>query len=278
AITCVVYSMVLLGAILNANSLSVSAGGFFLLVIYLDRIVQPLTNASAAINNVQNGLISMKGAYGLLQKFEKNAALEPFSRKGNNLWEKILISPEPCFFRTNQVLNIGKGTWIRLHGPSGSGKSTYLRRIYHKLLSDTVYSGADIHYLNPSPTVIQGSVFDNIALGDTSITKEIGRAYWAAWHLRLGNNQIDIETEVEQLSAGEMQFLAICRTLVRNPKLVIFDEATNSIDINSEPKIWTMIQKALPKAIVFVVSHREVGVIRFDHEETMEKNTKTIAA
>jgi ABC-type transport system involved in cytochrome bd biosynthesis fused ATPase/permease subunit len=89
------------------------------------------------------------------------------------------------------------------------------------------------------------------------------------WHLGLGNNQIDIDTKAEQLSAGEMQFLAICRTLVRNPKLVIFDEATNSIDIDSEPQIWPMIQKALPEATVFVVSHREVSSIHFDHEEVI---------
>jgi ABC-type multidrug transport system fused ATPase/permease subunit len=269
AVTCVIYSMVLFGAILSPKTLPISAGGYFLLVIYLDRILQPLTNASAAINNIQNGLISMKGAYGLLQTFEKNAALMPFIKTKKNTWDTILLSPKRCFFHANQVLTIGKSTWIRLLGPSGSGKSTYLRQIYRKLLSDSNRSGTGMHYLNPAPVIIRGSVFDNIALGDTSITKEMVETYWTEWHLGLGNNQIDIDTKAEQLSAGEMQFLAICRTLVRNPKLVIFDEATNSIDIDSEPQIWPMIQKALPEATVFVVSHREVSSIHFDHEEVI---------
>jgi ABC-type multidrug transport system fused ATPase/permease subunit len=269
AVTCAVYSLVLFGAILGQKTLPISAGGYFLLVIYLDRILQPLTNASAAINNIQNGLISMKGAYGLLQNFKRNAARMPFIKAKENTWKTILISPERCFFHANQVLTIGKSAWIRLLGPSGSGKSTYLRQIYRKLLSDSIHSGIEIHYLNPVPVIIRGSVLDNIALGDSSITREMVKTYWSQWHLELGNNQIDIDADVEQLSAGEMQFLAICRTLVRNPKLIILDEATNSIDIDSEPQIWPMIQRTLPEATVFVVSHREVGNIHFDHEEVM---------
>jgi ABC-type multidrug transport system fused ATPase/permease subunit len=272
--TCLVYSILLLTAVVNAKSLAVTAGSFFLLIIYLDRILQPLTNASVAINNIQNGLVSMKGAYTLLKKLEKEAALAPFNREPNITWEKISIVSQRSFFCTNQVLNIGKGTWVRLRGPSGSGKSTYLRRIYQKLLSDSVYSGADMHYLNPVPITIRGSVFDNIALGDTTVTKEICQTYWTAWHLKFGNNQIDIDAETKQLSAGEIQFLAICRTLVRRPRLVIFDEATNSIDIHSEPKIWTMIRQALPETTIFVVSHREVEGISFDHEEWLEQNSK----
>lgn len=268
ATTAIVYSVVLLSAIFSKTSIAVSAGGFFLLVIYLDRILQPLTNASAAINNIQNGLVSMHGAYALLQALEQNAIQKPFATQSE--WKEIFITSEPCFTHVEQTLHIGKGAWIRFDGPSGSGKSTYLRRIYHQLLTDTIYSGADIHYLNPTPILIQGSIFDNMALGDPSITREKSQAYWLEWHLRVGNNHIDIDTDIKQLSAGETQFLAICRTLARNPKLVIFDEATNSIDIASESKVWAMIKKHLPKATVFVVSHRDIEDICFDHQEILE--------
>lgn len=267
AIAGAVYAAVLLGSIYNGRAETIGAGGLFLLVVYLDRILQPLTNASAAINSIQNGVVAMKSAYALIDELEKKAASIPFSIEKKRRWENIVMVSKPHFSLSDQTLRIGKGTWIRLHGPSGSGKSTCLRRIYHKLISGIVYPGVDIHYLNPVPVVIRGSVFDNIALGDDSVTRAHTQRYWTEWHQRWGNRQIDLDTDVEQLSAGETQFLAICRTLVRNPKLVIFDEATNSIDVQSEGQLWELIRELLPTATAFVVSHRDINTILFDHEE-----------
>lgn len=270
-ITCLVYFVVLFTAIVKADEISATAGSFFLLVVFLDRLLKPLSNASTAINTVQNGLIAIEGGYNLLRNLENKSSENPFTVGKSDEWAEISISNSPEFFTRHDVLHIGRGTWVNLRGPSGVGKSTYLRRIYQKLLKSPGLSSMDVHYLNPAPIIIRGSIFENIALGDSSINRELVSQYWEIWNNKIGNRSINIDSNAEQLSAGETQFLAICRTISRAPEFVFFDEATNSMDAKSESSVWSLIQEWLPQSTVFVVSHRNINEVVFNFVETLER-------
>lgn len=276
-ITCIIYAVILFWTIFEARSVAATAGSFFLLVVYLDRILQPLTNASSAVNTIQAGLVSMKGAYVLLESLKERAEHEPFKVDGSEIWDKVsIVEDRHCLQTIDKTLQIPRGSWGQIRGPLGSGKSTYLRRIYSVLLSERVFAAEQIHYLNPVPPLIRGSILENIALGNPIITREIVEKYWSRWWTDFGNRLIYLDSDVGNLSAGETQYLAICRTIIRQPKVVIFDESINSIDIQSELRIWKLIRKTLPDATVFVVSHRQNEAITFDYEKIFSNNLTTI--
>ncbi|MFM9922918.1 ABC transporter ATP-binding protein [Variovorax sp. H27-G14] len=273
-ITCVIYGAVMAGAVFQMGLVSSTAGSFFLLVIYLDRILGPLSSASLAINSMQNGLIAIKGGYDLLADMEKSGAQAPFSISRANEWEHILFDQSPDYFLRAKTLTIGKGSWICVKGPSGVGKSTHLKKINHEILGLGLFQPTKTHYLNPAPATIRGSVFENISLGDETIGKERVNGYWYFWSRKLGNSPVDIDSDVGSLSAGEAQFLAICRILVRAPELVFFDEATNSMDRSSESKTWELIRRELRCATVFVVTHRDIKGIEFDFVDILGNEEK----
>jgi len=273
-ITCVIYAAVLASAVFQIGLVSSTAGNFFLLVIYLDRILNPLSNASSAVNSMQNGLISIKGGYDLLADLERSAANRPFSVARADEWDEIIIDEAPAYFIDGRDLNIGRGSWVCIKGPSGAGKSTHLRKIYQNILSHGGIDGSKIHYLNPASAVVRGSVFENISLGAEAITREMVAAYWDFWNKEIGNRAVDIDADVSSLSAGETQFLSVCRTIFRAPEFVFFDEATNSMDRSSESKIWAIIREKLQGATVFVISHRDMHDVRFDFVDDLKRGQR----
>lgn len=264
AITLFIYTIVLSWGIYNPSGTAATAGSFFLLLIYLDRVLNPLSNASTAINNIQNGLIAIEAGYELIEKLKKEKLNVTFSPERSKNWSSLSLSKSRVYHVSNEHLTIGAGVWINVRGPSGTGKSTYLQRIYGELQELAGASVTRIHYLNPTPPTIRGSIFDNIALGDKSVDREKVKFHWNIWAREIGNSAINIDEDVEQLSAGELQFLAISRCILRNPFLVFFDEATNSMDVRTEEKVWLLIKTTIPGATVFAVSHRNLSVIDFD--------------
>ncbi|MGE8354811.1 MAG: ATP-binding cassette domain-containing protein [Microvirgula sp.] len=263
-ITCTIYAITLLLTIGQPEFMDMSAGGVFLLIVYLDRIQQPLINISLAINGLYTGMVSMKGAYDMLDLFSNESMEKLIFLNDHHDWKVIKINQKKGIYFSDDVMHIGAGTWVRVLGPSGSGKSMYLRRIYYKLLIEKVCAGNDIHYLNPTPALVEGTVAENIALGNVSVTRSDIEMLWGKWNKLMGNRKIDVDIDASKLSAGEMQFLALCRTLLRNPSVVVLDEATNSIDAKSEEKVWGLVREYLPESTIFIVTHRDVEAMVFD--------------
>jgi ABC-type multidrug transport system fused ATPase/permease subunit len=264
-LTGIAYAGVVLWAVVNAKAGLVSAGQFFLVVFYLDRVVQPMAAISTAVGSLQSSLVSMGIGYAALdeQLYGKGGA----QANVRPVASSIALSSRHVFAIDDEVLHLGAPGVVVLTGASGAGKTTCLRWIYAKLKAATKADGegsnaqaTSLNYLVAEPLLIEGSVFENIALGATDIDPAAVEQVWGRWHWEFGNRFIASGEPVSALSAGEKQYVAVCRSLLRQPRMLFLDEATNSIDAASERAVMALLKQSLPASTILLVSHRSLSI------------------
>jgi ATP-binding cassette subfamily B protein len=174
-------------------------------------------------------------------------------------------------------LDIRAGDSVAVVGESGAGKSTLMNLIigFHRPTSGRILlDGSDMETLDlrtyrrhlavvPQATVLfSGSVRDNIAYGMPDVTdSQIAHAVElanAAEFVREMPQGLDtlIGENGAKLSGGQRQRIAIARALVRNPRVILLDEATSSLDVYSESLVQQAIERLLEGRTTFVVAHR----------------------
>ena len=161
-------------------------------------------------------------------------------------------------------ITVAPGERVLLGGESGSGKSTLIRAIAglwpwgegHILLP----AGAKLAFVPQRPYIPLGTLRDAIAypvegklLADErahAVLKDVGLGYLSA--------KLDAEEERwdQTLSGGERQRIAFARLLIEQPNIIIMDEATAALDIDSEFRLLTLLFERLPKATMLSVGHR----------------------
>ncbi|MCI6736560.1 MAG: ABC transporter ATP-binding protein/permease, partial [Intestinibacter sp.] len=174
---------------------------------------------------------------------------------------------------------------VALVGESGSGKSTITSLL---LKIDKVDSGQitlnginlddipfdvlnkKIGFINHNAYIFNTTIRENITMGKKDATdEEIYRALKEANLDEFVKNLPNkLDTKVGEggnlLSGGQRQRLCIARTIIKNPEIYIFDEATSNIDVESEEKIWDSINKLSKEKTVIVISHRLLNVKNAD--------------
>lgn len=187
------------------------------------------------------------------------------------------VEDEPVL--TGVDFRIEKGKITGLIGPSGSGKSTLVDLVVRLLKPKSgriVVSGRDlaefslnswrnaIGYVGQETFLFHASVRDNLLLGKPQASDEElieaakeAHAYEFITHLEDGFDTI-IGTRGGRLSGGQRQRLAIARSLVRDPDVIVFDEATSSLDPDSKAEIFKILVglKAIGKTILLVTHNR----------------------
>ena len=177
----------------------------------------------------------------------------------------------------NINLEIPAGTFVGVVGQSGSGKSTLMKlipRLYSPEEGRILIDGYDIDKVElyslrrqigivpQDPLLFSGSVSDNIALTDPNAgTEDIARAAQIACaHEFIMGLSSGYSTELGErgasLSGGQRQRLAIARTLLSNPKLLVMDEATSALDYDTERRVCQNLRESLDGCTVFFVTHR----------------------
>ena len=177
----------------------------------------------------------------------------------------------------NIDLEIPAGTFVGIVGQSGSGKSTLMKllpRLYSpsegKIRVDNydidkveLYSlRRQIGIVPQEPLLFSGNVSDNIALTDPNATSEEIKkaAETACAHEFIMNLSSGYSTELGErganLSGGQRQRLAIARTLLSKPKLLVMDEATSALDYDTERRVCQNLRDSLRGCTVFFVTHR----------------------
>lgn len=174
-------------------------------------------------------------------------------------------------------LHVKEGEKIALVGPTGAGKTTVinlLTRFYDVKEGSVCIDGADVRgvklrslrkeigVLMQEPFIFKGSVLDNIRYGTPEATdEECIAAAEAIYCDRVAKRLPEgYRTQLEErgagLSAGEKQLLSFARIVLKNPKIVILDEATSAIDSETELLIQEALDRILAGKTAFIVAHR----------------------
>lgn len=177
----------------------------------------------------------------------------------------------------NFNLKVNPGDTIALVGETGSGKSTIVNlfcRFYEPVSGQILIDGINykdmpqnwIHenlgYVLQSPHLFSGSIRDNIRYGNLDATDEeiIESSKLVDAHEFITTLEKGYDTEVGEggglLSTGQKQLISFARAIVRNPRLFVLDEATSSIDTETEKTIQDAIHKVLKGRTSFVIAHR----------------------
>jgi len=262
---------------------SISSEDFLRFILLLFSLFQPLKNLTNVVNELQNGLASADRVFSIMDiksdiQDIDNAA-EVNDLKNSLSFDNVSFSygDEKDKVLSNINFQINKGEILALVGPSGAGKSTLvdlIPRFYDTLSGSIKIDGKDIKELKINSLrslmgivtqetfLFDDSVKANISYGVENISDDkikdaaiAANAHEFIKDLPDGYNTIIGERGVS-LSGGQKQRIAIARAIVKNPPILILDEATSSLDSESEKHVQSAIENLMSERTVFVIAHR----------------------
>jgi ATP-binding cassette subfamily B protein len=186
---------------------------------------------------------------------------------------------------TDFNLNVKAGESIALVGHTGAGKTTIINlisRFYEPTTGEILIDGVDyrkrsigwlhsnLGYVLQTPHLFSGSVMENIRYGNLEATDEevIAAAKAVEAHEFIMKFEKAYDTECgeggSRLSVGQKQLVSFARAILADPKILILDEATSSVDTETEQLIQTAINKLLEGRTSFIVAHRLSTIVHAD--------------
>ena len=277
---------------------SITSEDFIRFILLLFSLFGPMKNLSNVFNELQNGLASADRVFSILDvksditnapsalhidSLKKDIVFKDVSFHYGNKDEEVL---------SNINLSIKSGEIIALVGPSGGGKSTLvdlMPRFYDTIkgsisIDNNNIKDIDITSLRSLMGIVTQETFlfndtvkANISYGVESIGYDTIKAAAVAANahdfiekLPDGYDTVIGERGVS-LSGGQRQRVAIARALVKNPPILILDEATSSLDTESEKKVQQAIEKLMRNRTVIVIAHRLSTVHNADKIIVLDK-------
>jgi len=270
---------------LSQGRLTVS--GFALFLVMGRLVIAPISSMAAHVLNVS----AMLGcAARMIQIFEVKNALPSGGKEARPLNDKILLSDVSFAYEKNRVvlenvtLEIKRGELVAIVGPSGSGKSTLsdiILRLYDPLSGQVTWDGQDLRQFTQESyrknfgvvpqeaLLLNTSVRENITYGrredEDRITKvmEIANADDFITALPQGLDTLLGDRGI-RLSGGQRQRIAIARAIYDQPSVLIMDEATSSLDSESERAVQMAIDRVIHQMTAIVIAHRLSTILNAD--------------
>ncbi|MBG9375003.1 ABC transporter ATP-binding protein [Panacibacter sp. DH6] len=257
------------------------AGKLISFTMYLNLIFRPLRVIADKFNTIQMGMIAAERVFKVLDNPDhtvNTGTYKPAVIKGDIAFEKVWFAYNDEHYVLKDIsFTVKEGETIALVGHTGSGKTSVisvLNRLYEIQKGAIKLDGVnlpeyDLDRLRGSIGVVlqdvflfSGSVLDNITLRNPDITRE--QVEEAAkiigvhdFIMRLpGGYDYNVMERGTTLSLGQRQLISFIRALLYNPSVLILDEATSSIDTESELLIQTAIDKLIANRTAIVIAHR----------------------
>ena len=258
-------------------------GTLMAFILCLNLIFRPLRVIADKFNVLQMGMVASERVFKVLDNDDYLQpspvdAYKPISIKGKIGFENVIFgySPEAPVLK-NVSFTVNSGETVAIVGHTGSGKTTIislLNRLYHIQsgaikIDDVDIEKYNIDILRKSIGVVlqdvflfSGSIIDNITLRNTAIPREkvIEAAKLIGMHDFIMQLPDDYDFNVMErgatLSLGQRQLLSFIRALLYNPSILILDEATSSVDTESEMLIQHAIDKLIAGRTSIVIAHR----------------------
>lgn len=271
------------GGILVIND-SLKLGEFVAFFSLIWFIIGPMWNLGFQINNYTQFKASGERVIGLLDEhvhvknIENAVELNSEMVKGHVRFENVTFNyPDKSPALTDININAPAGSVIGFLGATGSGKSTIIQllmRAYNVKKGKITLDGMDIANLDVASLrrliapvfqetfLFSASIRDNIAYGIRDVTTEkiehaakLAKAHDFIMELPLGYDTIVGERGMG-LSGGQKQRIAIARALIKNPRILILDDATSAVDMETEHEIQAGFKELMAGRTTFIIAHR----------------------
>ncbi|HJD64827.1 MAG TPA: ABC transporter ATP-binding protein/permease [Rickettsia endosymbiont of Diachasma alloeum] len=280
--------MILSATKINQGKMTV--GDLIMVNTYLFQLSIPLSILGFAYREIKNALVGMEDMFNLLdipkEVEDAKDAKELIISKGEVAFKEVnfAYNPERPILH-NISFAIDSGKTLAIVGSSGAGKSTISRllfRFYDINSGSITIDGQDIRGVTqsslrkaigivPQDTVLfNDTIYYNIAYGDNSASYDevIAVSKNAHIHELITSLPEGYETQVGErglkLSGGEKQRIAIARTLLKNPSIYVFDEATSSLDTKTEKLIQASLKEISEHYTTLIIAHRLSTIIDAD--------------
>ncbi|WP_160136008.1 ABC transporter ATP-binding protein [Chryseobacterium sp. c4a] len=275
--------------------ITISAGVVIAFIQYISMLIRPLRQIADRFNNIQRGIVGAERVLGLMD--EENSMTNTGTVKKDHFAGKIEFKKVHFAYDDKQEVlkgidfKVNPGETVAIVGATGAGKSTIISlitRLYdinsgNILIDDVNLKDYELYNLRSHIGVVlqdvflfHGSIFENLAFGDDSITLE---------KIKAGAKEIEVDQFIEQLpggydyvvsergssiSLGQRQLLSFLRAYLSDPKILILDEATSSIDHESEKLIQRATEKITKNRTSIIIAHRLSTIEKADKIIVME--------
>ncbi|MGH1519806.1 ABC transporter ATP-binding protein [Chryseobacterium sp. JK1] len=275
--------------------ITISAGVVIAFIQYISMLIRPLRQIADRFNNIQRGIVGAERVLGIMD--EDNSMLNTGTVKKDHFAGKIEFEKVHFAYDEKQEVlkgidfKVNPGETVAIVGATGAGKSTIISlitRLYdinsgNILIDDVNLKDYELYNLRSHIGVVlqdvflfHGSIFENLAFGDDSITLE---------KIKAGAREIEVDDFIEQLpggydyvvsergssiSLGQRQLLSFLRAYLSDPKILILDEATSSIDHESEKLIQKATEKITKNRTSIIIAHRLSTIEKADKIIVME--------
>lgn len=278
SVCCVLYYG---GRLVLKTEVGLSGQDFLTFIVIFTQVINPLKSFSTASYNIQKGAASIDRIQQLIheeQAVKEKADAQPIA----NFNKTIELRNVSFFYTDKQILKninltIQKGQTIALVGSSGSGKSTLadlIPRFHDCTEGEVLIDGIDIKnykikdlrnlmgIVTQEPILFNDTIRANISLGNKSAVsdqiKEAANIANASSFIEKKEKGFDtvVGDRGSKLSGGERQRITIARAVLKNPPILILDEATSSLDTESEKWVQDAIYKLMKDRTSIIIAHR----------------------
>jgi ATP-binding cassette subfamily B protein len=275
---------------------SLDAGMLVAFILFLNQIFRPLRMIADKFNVLQMGMVAAERVFKILDNEDitvNQGAYAPTQIQGAIEFKNVQFAYQaPNWILNDLNFTVEAGATVALVGPTGSGKTSIisiLNRLYPYQAGQILLDGvliedyaldrlrASIGVVLQDVFLFSGSVYDNITLRNPSIRPEQVEeaAKMIGMHdfiMQLpGGYQYHVMERGATLSLGQRQLLSFIRALLYNPSILILDEATSSIDTESEQLIEKAIETLIQGRTSIVIAHRLSTIRKADQILVLEQ-------
>jgi len=259
-------------------------------ILFAQRLFDPLRELAEKFTLIQSGLTAVERIQEILaqpvQISDPPTPLTlPAQGGGEIRFEQVWFAYQPGEWAVKNLnITIQPGEKVALVGPTGAGKSSVIRllcRLYEPNQGRILIDGMDIRQLAQAdlrryvgvilqePFLFSGDIYSNIVLGEPYTLAEVEAVAQQLqiheWIARLPQGyHTPVRQRGSNLSTGQKQLIAFARVAIRQPRILVLDEATASLDVGTEAMVQTAWQRLWQNRTVVIIAHRLATIRQVD--------------